>query len=379
MKNFSLRVPVLRVTQPIGEFFVGVISAKDLIEISSADIRRIEGDLDRYVGIQRKLSEDRVKEIGAFVNSIDATFPTSIVLSIPGSCAEYDEKNGFLVLKEGINEDTDIKITSSEIANILDGQHRIEGLKAFQGKDFDLTVSIFVEADIADEAYIFATVNLAQTKVNRSLVYDLLDFAKARSPQKSCHDIAVALDKHKSSPFYKMIKRLGTATPGRTGETLAQATFVSSLIPLISTVPLDDRERLARGKSVKTTDEEYSKTPFRALWVEGRDADITRILIEYFSAISETWPNAWKSRERGNILPRTNGFRASMRFLKNAYLHFLPKFDSKDFLISRSTYRKLFNPIKLQLSDDDLNSNNFIPGSTGEKKLYETFRELAKI
>ncbi len=377
MSNFSLRVPVLRVKQPIGEFYVGVINSKDLIEISSADIRRIEGDLDRYVGIQRKLSADRVKEIGSFVNSIDATFPTSIVLSIPGSCTEYDEKTGLLVLKEGINEDTDEKISSSEIANILDGQHRIEGLKAFQGDGFDLTVSIFVEADIADEAYIFATVNLAQTKVNRSLVYDLLDFAKARSPQKSCHDIAVALDKHKASPFYEMIKRLGTATPGRTGETLAQATFVSSLIPFISLEPLEDRERLARGKSVKTTEEEYGKTPFRALWVDGKDADITRILIEYFSAISEKWPRAWKSRERGNILPRTNGFRASMRFLKNAYLHFLPKYDSENFLIMRSTYRKLFDRIKL--SDDDLNSNNFIPGSTGETKLYETFREQAKI
>ncbi len=377
MNAFSLRVPVLRVKQPIGDFYVGVIRSKDLIDISSADMRRIEGDLDRYVGIQRKLNADRVKEIGSFVNSIDATFPTSIVLSIPGSCAEYDEKNGVLVLTEGHDEETDKKIPSSEIANILDGQHRIEGLKTFRGESFDLAVSIFVEADIADEAYIFATVNLAQTKVNRSLVYDLLDFAKARSPQKSCHDIAVALDKHKSSPLYEMIKRLGAATPGRTGETLAQATFVGSLIPFISLDPLDDRERLARGKSVKCSDEDYDKTPFRALWVDGRDTDITRVLIEYFSAVSEKWPKAWRSRDRGDILPRTNGFRALMRFLKNAYLYFRPQYDPQDFLVMRSTYRELLD--RIELTDGDFTTKDFQPGSSGEKKLYDAFRSQTGI
>jgi DGQHR domain-containing protein len=372
---FSLRVPALRVKQPIGEFYVGVISSADLIQISSADIRRIEGDLDQYVGIQRKLNADRVKEIGVFVNSIDATFPTSIVLSVPGACAQYDEASGFLVLTEGVSEETGEKISSSEIANILDGQHRIEGLKELRGNSFALTVSIFVEADIADQAYIFATVNLAQTKVNRSLVYDLLDFAKSRSPQKSCHDIAVALDKHTGSPFFQMIKRLGTATPGRTGETLAQATFVSSLIPFISSNPQEDRDRLAKRKSVKS--EDYPKAPFRALWEERRDTDITRIVIEYFAAISERWPNAWRSRERGDILPRTNGFKASMRFLKNAYLHYRPEYDSQKFLIKRSTYREVFD--RIDLVDGDFTASKFPPGTSGEKALYDTFRSKAGI
>jgi DGQHR domain-containing protein len=375
VSKFVLRVPALRVKQPIGEFYVGVINSRDLIEIASADIRRIEGDLDRYVGIQRKLNSDRVKEIGSFVNSIDATFPTSIVLSVPGSCAEYDEAERMLVLTEGLNEETGERIPSSEIANILDGQHRLEGLKNFQGDSFDLTVSIFVDADIADQAYIFATVNLAQTKVNRSLVYDLLDYATSRSPQKSCHDIAVALDKHPTSPFFQMIKRLGFSTPGRVGETLAQATFVGSLIPLISTDPQDDRDRLAQRKSVKYRAEDYERTPFRALWVDGRDADITRVLIEYFSAISERWPEAWRSRERGHILPRTNGFRASMRFLKIAYLHFRPKYDPKNSLIKRTTYRELFD--RVDLTDGDFNTTRFAPGTSGEKALYDVFRQSA--
>ncbi len=54
---------------------------------------------------------------------------------------------------------------------------------------------------MAQQANIFSTVNLSQTKVNRSLAYDLFALAASRSPQKTCHDIAVALDRGKNSPL----------------------------------------------------------------------------------------------------------------------------------------------------------------------------------
>jgi DGQHR domain-containing protein len=367
--SFSIKISAIPVAQPIGQFFVGVIKSSDLLKISSADMRRIAGDLDAYVGIQRKLSADRVKEIGAFVNSIDATFPTSIVLSVSGSCADFDANEKTLTLFEGEDETTGEIIRKEEIANILDGQHRIEGLRDFRGDHFDLAVSIFVDADIADQAFIFATVNLAQTKVNKSLVYDLLDYAKARSPQKSCHDIAVALDSFEGSPLRGLIKRLGTATPGRTGETLAQATFVAALLTLVSSKPQEDRNRLAKGKSVPT--EDYKRTPFRNLWVQERDTDIAKILIGYFEAVRRRWPEAWASRERGDILPRTNGFRAFMRFLKIVYLNAYPS-EPRDPILDASFCEKILQ--RCTLNDNDFNIQNFPPGSSGEKRLFERLR-----
>ncbi|WP_168796869.1 hypothetical protein [Phaeovulum veldkampii] len=50
--------------------------------------------------------------------------------------------------------------------------------------------------------------------MSRSLVYELEDLSNARSPFKTCHNIAVALDGLQTSPFYKRIKRLGVVTPG---------------------------------------------------------------------------------------------------------------------------------------------------------------------
>lgn len=372
MKNV-VNIPSIRIHQPIGDFYIGSIDSRDLISISSVDMRRISSDLDRYIGIQRRLSADRVTEIGKFVNSVDATFPTSVVLSVRRECAEFDETLGTLKLFEATDDETGELITSENIATILDGQHRVEGLKAFNGEKFDVPVSVFINADLADQAYIFATVNLAQTKVNRSLVYDLLDYAKARSPQKSAHDITIALDKYEKSPFSRSIKRLGTATPGREGETLAQATVVNALIPFISRDPEQDRYDLARGKSVSEYAFTYAQTPFRSLWVRNRDIDITRILLEYFSAVQSRWPAAWSNRGKGSVLPRTNGFRALMRLLRHLYLQERRTLDLERPVIPESVYARYLQ--KINLDDSQLNSDTFKPGSSGESSLYRHFMQ----
>lgn len=368
------------VQQPIGVFYLASIPARDLIDISWSDLRHMEHELDRYVGIQRELKEDRVSEIARFVNSIDATFPTSVVLAVKGTCATYDERTGKLKLHQGIDENSGELITLDKVANILDGQHRVEGLKGLTEHEmFDVPVSIFVDADIADQAYIFATVNLAQTKVNKSLVYDLFEYAKARSPQRSAHEIVVALDGAMKSPFYLKIKRLGTATPGRESgtETLAQATVVNSILPLISKDPELDRFELAKGKKLSLRDARYEATPLRFLWLKERDTEIARILLEYFSAIKNRWPDAWDSREKGAILTRTNGFRAFAKFFKHVYLRERPEMDTENPIVLRTSYAKHFN--KVDLDDDDFNSSNFLPGSSGETALFNRLRQDTKI
>lgn len=369
----EVTIPVLEVKQPIGTFYVGVMSAKQLFKVAHADIRNIESDNDRYVGIQRKLSQDRVKDIALFCKSIDATFPTSIVLSLDGACAATNEQ-GQLTIREGQDPDTGEKIPLGKAASILDGQHRVEGLRAAGSdlEDFQVPVSIFINPDKADQAYIFSTVNLAQTKVNKSLVYDLLDYSKARSPQKTAHDLAVAFDKFEESPFCGTIKRLGSATPGRTGETLAQATVVNGILPLISKRPDDDRFAMAKGDGAKVEDSSYQDTPLRSLWVNNKDGEIAKILLEYFKAVKEKWPDAWLSREGGEMLPRTNGFRAFMRLFKNIYLKEKPLLDMGNPILASSVYKNYLDTSALK--DSDFNTANFAPGSSGETKLYNDLR-----
>lgn len=379
-KRTEVYVPVLEVDQPIGRFYVGVMKARDLFDVSYTDMRKIESDFDRYVGIQRSLNTTRVKEIAEFIKSIDATFPTSVVLAVRGDCAELIEEDGATKLRifESADGDDGKKILLGATTSILDGQHRVEGLKeSGRFNDFQVPVSIFVDADIADQAYIFATVNLAQTKVNKSLVYDLLDYAKARSPQKSAHDIAVALDRYEESPFYQIIKRLGAATPGRTGETLAQATVVNGILPLISKKPEQDRYELAKGRSVAVTDSSYEETPLRHLWVTDKDGDIAQILLQYFLAVKQTWPGAWGSREKGDILVRTNGFRAFIRLFKNIYLKEKPTLNAGHPIVTIDQFSTYLR--KSRLTDADFNSHTFAPGTSGETALYKRLRDELQV
>src|SRR3989304_3313538 len=114
-----IEVKCFEVTQPIGTFYIGVINWKDLLQIAYADIRKLanERTLDNYLGIQRELSPKRVEELKQYVNNVDATFPTSVILAVESNHAEFDSKRNVLKI-----------LADQGVAKIIDGQHRIKGL-----------------------------------------------------------------------------------------------------------------------------------------------------------------------------------------------------------------------------------------------------------
>jgi DGQHR domain-containing protein len=363
----------IRATQPVDDIFIGAIPFKTLIRISYFDVRRVlqeERDVERYLGIQRPLEDRRVKALSDYVNFKDASFPTSIILAMDEDYAQFDESNNTMTVSNIKDTEDQPSIPIAKIARVLDGQHRIAGLSSFRGETFDVPVTIFVGADISDQAHIFATVNLEQTKVQKSLVYDLFSLARTRSPQKTCHNAAVALDRDPKGALYKRIKRLGFATEGRIFEPITQSTFVESLMPYISDSPKADRDRLLRNEKLeKIYGDELFKMPFRNLFIEEKDIEITEIVFNYFSAVRMKWPEAWNDRGRGMMLNRTNGFRALMRFLRNAYLDIASPGDVPS---DKKFFDRVFS--RINLSDQDFTTDNFVPGSGGEARLFRILR-----
>jgi DGQHR domain-containing protein len=379
-----IRFQAIKVSQPLGDFFIGNIKARDLIAISYADVRRIEGeerDVEKYLGIQRPLDKTRVFKIRKYLESPDASFPTGVVLAVDQNCVEFDQ-NGSLIIKPYNAEFSEDSIPLDKVAKVLDGQHRIHAFINEIGQydetlnkhfsDFDFNVVVFVGIDIDEQANIFATVNLAQTKVSRSLVYDLEGLSKTRSPFRTCHQIAVALDSvDNSSPLFHRIKRLGLKTKGREEfEPLTQAAFVESLIKLISPDPFADRTTYMKGRTPKYLGQsELIKFPFRNMFIAEKDNNIALILFNYFTCIQNKWPIAWKEiQKEGNILPRSNAFKAFMRFLRIVYSR----------IVHNSEYGKVptveeFTEIlnTVNATDDDFTSGNFKPGSGGESAFYK--------
>lgn len=355
-------VPILEVKQPVGNFYLGVIEARDLLAISFSDVRRTDGrDLERYIGIQRDLSEGRVSEIKKYVKNVDACFPTGIILAISNEHVEFTKtEEGQPAL--AINRD-------SEIAKIIDGQHRIAGFEGFNGDPFYLNVTIFIDMVLEDQAMVFATINLKQTKVTKSLASDLYEFAEARSPQKTGHNIAKLMNFKQGSPLERFIKILGKST-GQELESITQSTFVDRLMKLISREPMQDKDLIKRRRTpARAVKDEQRKLLFRNLFIDEKDAEITMVLWEYFSAVKERWPTAWVDRNRGAILGRSTGFSALLRLLPEIVVRITASpLDRDSSIIDKDEFLTLLNLINI--NDDEFLSTKYLPGSSGESKLF---------
>lgn len=392
-----IELPYIEVTQPIGSFIICSMAWQNIIDISYADIRKItesseNNDLDNYLGIQRTVSKNRTKDISQYVTNIDATFPTSIILHIKSKSLFF---NGELIeiyddqfiednsenIKEIKNIFTSeygkIKIRKDDrIAKILDGQHRIEGFREAINKGeiitkFDFNVTIFVDLDLDDQAQIFSVINKAQTKVNKSLVYDLYEYAKNRSPQKTAHDIVRVLNKSKQSAFYRKIKILGTS---QDAETIAQATLAELIIDCISKNPMEDRDKLKKqslfgrsGLNKESDINEIKRRIFRNLFIAEKDEIIYKIINNYFNAIAEKWPRAWKNDPiiEKNIISKSTGIIAFFRFLRYLY----NEIGQRDSEISKETFLKIFNQIPID--DVEFNTDKYKPGSSGQSLLFK--------
>lgn len=352
-----IKFPCIRIHQPLGDFYIGVIGSRDLVRVSFADRRRIEGDqreIEVVSGLERPLSPKKVAELRQYVKNVDASFPTGIIVAVDGEDARFDQGTSTMSIRDGDN-----------VAKIIDGQHRIEGLQSHEGPDeFQLNVTIFVDMEMEDQAILFSTINLKQTTVTKSLVYDLFDYARTRSPQKTCHQIARLLNSREGSPFHGKIMILGTAT-GSPGETLTQAGFIDPLMKYVSENPMRDRDQLRRGRRLEAADQatvRVRKLIFRNMFVQERDAEIARVIWNYFTAVAQRWPDAWTGRQPGLVLNRTTGYRALMRFLPNAY------FDVGYEVPPAAELKAILDRVRLQ--DQDFTPEAFKPGTGGQAALY---------
>jgi hypothetical protein len=274
-----MNIPLLEVQQPIGSFYLSVLPADFIITHTKRRQREYDNERQSAFGIQRRLDERRVRDVEAYTSDPEATFPTPIIISISRNDFEYTIGNGFLEF-----DDDDF------IAEIVDGQHRLEGLsRSACSSQFSLPIVVLFDLTEQEKAYIFSTVNSNQQKVSPSLIYDLFAVSEGRSPFKTAHDMARALNTDEKSPYLGRLKMLGRKS--REGETLSQGTFVNSLLPLISRDP--KRDLIDEKNHVKLVDDPM--VPFRYSYINNEDQFIYRVLLNYFTAISSVFNDEWNT------------------------------------------------------------------------------------
>jgi len=340
-----IRIPLLEIRQPIGVFFITAMPAATILKVTEIR-RRKYGE-----GIQRKSSQKRIYEIGQYCTEADATFPTPIIIAIDDKpelsmAADYLEFN-----------DSEI------IGEVIDGQHRLLGIQ-HSGimEQFTLPAVLMFGLTEEEKAYIFSIINSTQTRVSMSLIYDLFDVAKKRSPQKTCHEIARLLNSDQSSPFYRRLKMLGIKEDDLAS--LSQGSFIKYLMPLISSKPEEDARLLKANKHLR----EEAGCPLRGYFLHEQDERIYKILFNLFSALQVVFPEEWNEPQH-YILSKTTGYGAVMKAFPDLY-----KLGIKQGKLSMEFFINVFQAFKMELIKRDLKLNSAYFASSEQEQ-----RRLASI
>jgi len=192
--------PAIEISQPLGNFFAFSLRADLLGLITYSQpaeaIARMDSEEDHkggysIFGTQRGEDKKRLDEIASFIRTTEATFPNSIILAAnydkDGRYIENDEKRW--KVERASNGICWLNIPTGErSASIIDGQHRLHAFDKLPSgakeREMELLCVVFLELPVPYHAYVFATINFNQKKVDRSLAYDLFGFDVDERPSE---------------------------------------------------------------------------------------------------------------------------------------------------------------------------------------------------
>lgn len=339
----------IRVNQPLGTFYAFTLGANVLDRITYSQpaevMARMEQESDdnkggySIFGTQRGENKKRLEEIASFIRTTEATFPNAIILA-----ANYDQEGRYIEENDprrwSVNGATDgswmlhIPSLSARSASIIDGQHRLHAFNKLPPdateRAMELLCVVFLELPTPYHAYVFATINFNQKKVDRSLAYELFGFdvdekpALFWSPETLAVYLTRLMNTDKESPLYRSIfpvadsDKLFTDTDELPNEDVrvSMATIVDGILRLISKNPKEDRNLVRRPENKELGRETLAPikdVPLRALYIQSNDKAIYDLLCNYFSAVRS---KVWATAGEGSYLRKTVGVQALFDVLK---------------------------------------------------------------
>lgn len=289
---------------------------------------------------QRILDKARVKDIARYLVEEDAILPNSVILAAREDVTIRFTKETSIL---------DIQWNDESVGqpfNIIDGQHRVEGLKLLaqerdhEYQNYEVAVTVLVELPFYVQAELFSIINGRQKSVSRSRIYDLLGYmpiANSATRQqlylgemavhRFCHYTVKVLNTSTKSPWNNRVKMRGT------GEGIVtQAALIDHLAKYI--VPKKDR-----------IDMRY--VPVLYPYFQKSDmVGLARILVLYFVGVNLAWPDAWKTNETLSscLFGKTNGVAVMF-----AVLHDLIVEASDPDLLNINHIREMWAKVPLEI------------------------------
>lgn len=314
----------IKLEQPIGDMFLVKMRATQVASIAASRTRKSYND---HSGIQRKLDPYRIKSIAEFCKTKNAMFPTPIILSASSDYFKINAEESTLAIPE-IGEE------ENKFCSIVDGQHRLEGLKESGViEKFELLVSFVFDTDPSRDAFLFSTINGNQKPVSRSLIYDLYGLSRSRTVEKTCNKVMRSLngEDNTRSELSGRIKMLGYKDDFSQNGIVSQAAMIKNLMKLITDKSERDNIDIEFGRELQHLDSR--QYIFRDNFIKGDDNFIIQENIDFFnswikrlSEVKEKYnQNEYKQFEK------TIGFSVSYRIFQILYLAWE---DSKNYTIT---------------------------------------------
>lgn len=326
-------------------FWATTIPSRILCEITYTAVR---GQSQEQGAVQRILNRRRIDKLKEFVVK-GGDFPGSIVLNWKSQVNSIDFNKNTSHIAFAVVEGS---------AQILDGQHRIAGLKAAIEEDekwgnIEIPVSIYLDLKTDRCAEIFLAINTEQKVAPKSLIYDLygITIDTIDRDAERARDIAEALNQNNESPYKNEIKFPGE--PQRKGG-LSLSTVASSIKPIV-----EEKGRLSQ---------------FDVSDLERQTIAITN----FFTAIQKCYKNEWF--ETKNVFRYASGFSAACQFFDSYIISYCVDKNSFEIDTIHNAIKDLSNNLIYQSDVKNLGGKAAVITVFDRlKEIFNPIREIASL
>jgi DGQHR domain-containing protein len=309
-----LKRRALRIEQhPTIPLYIFALAAEEVSQV--ADVARISRDeAGKLIGYQRPEKKQHVRQILEYLDSNEVLFPNGLILALPSS-VRFKSSPG-PGSSDGLCTSGTLEIPLPDSPDaprpawIVDGQQRSLALARTHNKRLAVTISGFVAEDLDTQRDQFLRVNTV-SPLPTNLVTELLPEVGTALPTKLSARklpsvLVEALNQDRDSPFRGLIRRASTSA-----ENKADA------------VVTDNSLTIAIQESLNSPSGIFF--PYKNLSNSTVDtATIRQILIAYWTAVRDTFPEAWGIPPTRSRLMHGVGIRSMGRLMDRVMVNINP-------------------------------------------------------
>lgn len=274
------------------------LTAREILQV--AEISRVaRGDHSELIGYQRPEVRQHVKEITDYLDGDSVLFPNPIIIALP-STVKWTSSRGPNV-SDGVSTSgmIEIPLGGTKPGWIVDGQQRALALSRARRQDFPVPVNAFITDSVDVQRDQFLRINNTKP-LPRGLVTELLPNVSSplpprlslrQLPSKLCD----LLNTKEDSPFQGLIKRASTSGGDRKAAVVTDTSLVAAFQESLQLGCLFQYRNLSSGETDSTR-----------IWLT---------LVTYWTAVRDTFPEAWGKPPAKSRLMHSAGIRAMGRLM----------------------------------------------------------------